>query len=162
MTTSAAYGLAQKLYVAYYGRPADTSGRQYWADRIDAEGVSNDVINSFGNSAEAQGLYNSDVAGNLTIAYWLMLNRAPDQGGLDYWVNQINTGQYSFAGAVWAIASGVTGADGNTMNGKTSTAAIFTSALYTAQGNYGTFYTTDRQAQIARDWMTWYGPECGR
>ena len=71
MATQESLDRVQQLYVAYYGRPADQEGQEYWADRLDAEGEGA-IINAFGNSeeyaakAEGQGnaclLYTSDAA----------------------------------------------------------------------------------------------------
>ena len=43
----------QRAYIAYYGRPADPGGLNYWAARMDAAGGSIDaIIDAFGNSNE--------------------------------------------------------------------------------------------------------------
>ena len=56
MATQESLDLAQTLYVAYYGRPADRAGLNYWADEIDANGV-DAMVNAFGNSAEFEARF---------------------------------------------------------------------------------------------------------
>ena len=56
--------LVQKLYIAFYGRPADPMGLRYWASQLpdnsapDSQAVK-DLINAFVNSAEAQSRFGS-------------------------------------------------------------------------------------------------------
>jgi hypothetical protein len=60
MATTASLNFVQDLYIAYYGRPADPLGLSYWATQIDnANGDTSQVVNAFGNSAEAQAIYGS-------------------------------------------------------------------------------------------------------
>jgi len=35
MTTTTHTNTVQGMYIAYYGRPADKGGLDYWADRLD-------------------------------------------------------------------------------------------------------------------------------
>ena len=46
----------QKIYLGFYGRPADISGMLYWRDRLIKEGFGS-IIEAFMTSAEAQVLY---------------------------------------------------------------------------------------------------------
>ncbi len=39
MATAQSIQRVQELYIAYYGRPADPEGLEYWADRLDAVGA---------------------------------------------------------------------------------------------------------------------------
>jgi uncharacterized repeat protein (TIGR02543 family) len=74
----------QKAYVAYYGRPADPSGLDYWAVRMDAEGGSlNAIIQAFGTSAEFNRRYGGMTNTQLvTKIYQQTLGRDPDPTGL--------------------------------------------------------------------------------
>ena len=48
----------QKIYIAFYQRPADPAGLRYWAQRMEAAGGDQAaVIDAFANSAEATDLY---------------------------------------------------------------------------------------------------------
>ena len=40
MAAAAYYDAVQKLYIAYYGRPADPLGLQYWSNEIEKAGGS--------------------------------------------------------------------------------------------------------------------------
>ena len=47
-------------YLAYYGRPADPVGLEFWADRLEAEGGNLDsIIEEFGESQEYQDRFGS-------------------------------------------------------------------------------------------------------
>jgi len=64
MSWQANVDLVQKLYIAFYGRPADPGGLRYWASQLpdnsapDSQAVK-DLINSFVNSSEAQSRFGS-------------------------------------------------------------------------------------------------------
>ena len=48
----------QKIYIAYYGRPADPEGQQFWADQLEASGGDlSAIIDVFGDSDEFQDVY---------------------------------------------------------------------------------------------------------
>ncbi|MGT2493938.1 hypothetical protein ACU4GD_34210 [Cupriavidus basilensis] len=58
MAASAYYDQVQKVYIAYYGRPADPVGLEHWSTKLDlAGGNLNAIIDAFGNSAESNALY---------------------------------------------------------------------------------------------------------
>ena len=43
------YSAVQKAYIAFYGRPADKVGLEYWAGQLDtANGNLSTIINAFG------------------------------------------------------------------------------------------------------------------
>ncbi|MDP4949380.1 MAG: hypothetical protein NWQ70_04260, partial [Burkholderiaceae bacterium] len=54
------YSAVQKAYIAFYGRPADRVGLEYWAGELDtANGNLSTIINAFGTSTEALALFGS-------------------------------------------------------------------------------------------------------
>ena len=56
----------QKIFIAFYQRPADPAGLKYWADRVDvAGGKIESVIDAFATSAEAKALYGTIDATNI-------------------------------------------------------------------------------------------------
>lgn len=90
MAVSGYFDAVQKIYIAFYQRPADPAGLRYWAERLEAaDGDSTTIINAFANSAEAQRLYGpinddtiGDVVGNI---YQALFGREPDAAGKAYY-----------------------------------------------------------------------------
>lgn len=116
----------QQLYVAYFGRPADTGGLENFKAQLalanapadiqsmDAAYTSNNavkaLIDSFGVSVEANSLYgNSDTAAFVTAIYTNVLNRLPDPNGLQFWVSAIDQGILTKERASFSIMAGAMG-----------------------------------------------------
>jgi hypothetical protein len=81
--------LMQQYYIAYYGRPADPEGLDFWVQAIELGALSfEDAIAAFGASAEFALIYGDDPTPEefFTAAYQNILNRAPDAGGLAFWL----------------------------------------------------------------------------
>lgn len=87
-------GEVYRLYQAAFGRTPDTSGLGYWISQADKGLSQHDIANSFVSSAEFVKLYGaaSSDSAFLTALYQNVLHRAPDQGGQDYWIGQMQHG----------------------------------------------------------------------
>jgi hypothetical protein len=73
------------LYRDILGRPADTTGLDYWVNQLQS-GVSRaTVAQAFLNSPE-------HLSAEVTSYYQSFLNRAPDSVGLAYWVSKLEAG----------------------------------------------------------------------
>jgi|GEM_PF-3528389 len=125
----------QQLYVAYYGRPADSAGLQYWADRADAEGQGA-IINAFGASQEFQDnfgdLSNANLVNNL---YDQLFGREADPDGLAYYTGVLNAEEKSLAEIAVTISNAAQGSDKQTFDAKVDAAAEYT-AEYGAAEDY--------------------------
>jgi len=100
-------------YLAYYGRPPDPGGLEYWSGRLDREGGDiNSIINAFGESQEYQErfgeLSNVQLVTNL---YDQLFGRAPDQGGLDFYVGKLDSNAWTLQKISLVILGGVQGDD---------------------------------------------------
>ena len=95
MAASTYFDQVQQLYIAYFGRPADTVGQTYWATQIDAaNGSIASVIAGFSASAESVALFGSATsAQKVTAIYQNAFGRAPEAAGLAYWVAQLDSGK---------------------------------------------------------------------
>lgn len=127
----------QQLYIAYYGRPADPSGLDYWTGRANAEGL-NAVVNAFGNSEEATNLYGSlTVQARVNKLYQNMFGRDADVDGLNFYTGKVLDGTYTLASLAKHILDGVnpdvpeSKADGDTLAKKLAAANAFTAGLDT-------------------------------
>lgn len=145
METMTSAQLAQLLYVAYYGRPADASGQQFWADQIDAVGIEG-VAADFGASAEFEArlgdLTNEELVQNL---YQQLFGRDGEQAGVDYWVNLLENGT-PLAQIALEIANGAQNDDVTAINNKVAVAQKFTDLA-------GDEYSGDEAANTARDFL---------
>jgi hypothetical protein len=117
--------LAQKFYVAYFGRPADAAGLAAMVAQFAGAGVPTDtlafvdayqsnatvkaLIDSFGNSAESAALYHGTNREFVSAIYDNLLGRAPDLDGLNFWTAGVDAGLSRGV----AVLNIVAGAEGN-------------------------------------------------
>lgn len=139
------YPLVQRLYVSYFGRPADPAGLDFYAGHYLLAGADlhpgsldqaylNDpfirmLIDSFGTSKESNDLYPGDNATFIGAIYANLFNRLPDEGGKAFWIAALDSGAVNRAAAALAIMNGAQGSDADIIASKVSAASAFTSAL---------------------------------
>ncbi len=148
--------IAQKLYVAYFGRPADSNGLRSMVEQFIAAKVPNTgtadfiaayssnaavkaVIDAFGNSSESAALYSGTNADFVTAIYQNVLGRAPDAAGRAFWAGAIDSGNLARGAAAMNILAGAetntTAAgllDAALIANRITVAANFTTAIDTA------------------------------
>lgn len=82
-----------RLYQAYFLRIPDTGGLSYWIDQKLAGVEFQSISEAFAGSQEFQDRYGSlDNSAYTSLVYNNVLERAPDQAGLDFWTNSLNAG----------------------------------------------------------------------
>ena len=117
-----------KIYLAYFGRPADPTGMAHWQSQSDLL----EVANAFAQSPEYQSLYAaSDSAQLVTNIYQNLFKRAPEAEGLKYWVQQLDGGKLLPGEAALTILQSAQGKDAAALNAKLDAAQAFLSALNT-------------------------------
>ena len=88
MTSIATAMDVEKAYLAYFGRPADTGGMNYWIGKSVA-----DMDAGFASSHEYATLYNGMTNDQrVEQVYQNLFGRPSDPGGKAYWVGQLNAG----------------------------------------------------------------------
>lgn len=76
----------QNAYVAFFNRPADVAGLNYWSSYA---GSSADLLNTLAASAEYQALYAGlNPTQLVNTVYQNLFGHEPDVAGLSYWVSQ--------------------------------------------------------------------------
>ncbi len=96
----------QKLYIAYFGRPADPSGINYWLSNL------NNFLNVKEISSELsiQEEYKGQVSNNKSIEFKInklylnLFNRKVDFEGLNYWIDKIDN-KYNISDIVCDLIS---------------------------------------------------------
>lgn len=82
-----------RLYRAYFNRIPDYPGLQYWIGRFQDGTPLNTISQAFASSPEFINTYgNLDNRGFATLVYQNVLGRNPDNGGLNFWVDQLQNG----------------------------------------------------------------------
>ncbi len=171
VAASAYNTVVQQLYIAYFGRPADTSGLSNFTGRlaqanaattmagIDAAYKTNaaikELVDAFGTSTESAALYSGGTSAFVTAIYTNVLGRAPDSAGLAYWINEIDKNGLTRGNAALSIMDGAQTntstqgvIDGSIVSNKTTVGVAFTTSLVTASQIAG--YSGDAAAASAR------------
>ena len=124
----------QKLYVAYFNRPADAAGLAYWENVIQSGAGNLAAISAaFARTPEYKLAYGADAA-QLVVGrvYQNLFGRAAEAEGLAYWSGLLQKGSLSIDAIVKNIADGAQGSDIAIYNNKVLAASAFTAALDTA------------------------------
>jgi len=124
----------EKIYIAYYQRPADPEGLIFWAKMLDAEGGDlTKIIDAFANSPESQALYGeiteANIADVVKAIYNAAFNRDPEPAGLQYYVNGFKEGKFTPATIMLNILDGAQGVDKVVLENKIESALNFTKAI---------------------------------
>ncbi len=142
--------VVQRIYLAYFGRPADPAGLAFHAARFADFNTAYSIldltlsypgradvrqlVDNFGNSTESQELYpGADSTLFITAIYRNLLNREPDAAGLAYWVAAIANGHLTRPQAALSIMAGARGSDVTLIDLKLKAATDFMNGLDTPQ-----------------------------
>lgn len=165
------FDTVQKVYIAFYQRPADPAGLYYWSQRVNAEnGNLSAVIDAFANSAEATRLFfptaaegetlydlltEENIGGVIDAIYLALFNRAPDEAGKQFYVDGFADGTFTAGNIMLNILNGAQGDDAVAVANKLEVANLFTTTLDPEQDGIGPFQATYNAAdeQVARDWL---------
>jgi len=124
----------QKLYVAYFSRPADAAGLTYWENIVTANGGNTAAVSTaFANSQE----YKDTFVGQsqyqiINTIYMNLFGRPAEPAGLAYWGQGLINGTFTVAEAVTTIAGAAQGTDATAYANKVAAATAFTTALDTS------------------------------
>jgi S-layer protein len=125
--------LIQQLYVAYFNRPADVAGLNYWTNALANGGKIADIAKSFSQQTEYTSLFAGKQPDEIVnIIYTNLFGRGAEQAGLDYWGAKLQAGLVSVADVVLQVAGGATGTDLTAYNNKVDASKAFTTELNTA------------------------------
>ncbi len=141
----------QNAYVAFFNRPADVAGLNYWSSYA---GSAADLLDTFAQSAEYQDLYaNLNNTQLVNAVYKNLFNHAPDVAGLNYWVAQLDSGALSIGNVAYAINKGAQGTDAAIITNKVAAAEAFTDALDTTEEIVGYASVSATGIADVRSWL---------
>lgn len=115
-----------RAYLAYFGRPVDATGVQFFASRSEGE-----VAAAFDASRESQDLYGLSLPLKINSIYHNLFNRDAEAADLQYWSTLVITGRISAPAATLEILKGALGSDAAAVQNKLAASSAFTRALDT-------------------------------
>jgi len=167
--------IVQQLYIAYFGRPADPSGLENFAAELALSHAPTDVqalnaaygsniairglVDAFGTSEESRALYPGDTRSFIAAIYRNVLNRSPDNEGLDFWVDAVERRGLTRAHASFSILAGALAnptaqgrVDAMLINRRVAAGSEFTAALNRA--GLASAYRGNAAATAARNMLS--------
>ena len=145
----------QELYVAYFGRPADPAGLDYWTNVVEAQGGSTTAVSaSFATQPEyVVAFYQKTPAQIVDQIYANMFARgASTTDGRSYWVDLLAKGTVGVSTIVAEVMKGAIGTDATAVENKIEAATAFTAALDLESEQAG--YAGNDALALAKAWIT--------
>ncbi|BBB69038.1 hypothetical protein UNDYM_4785 [Undibacterium sp. YM2] len=140
----------QKLYIAYFNRPADPNGLAYWMAQSFTLGQ---IADSFSKQAEYATVYaGKTTEDTVNTIYNNLFGHKADVAGLNYWTGQLLNGKVTLGQAALAILGGATGADKVAVDSKVAAATSFTTAIDTNEEIVA--YSLPANTALAKDWLS--------
>lgn len=129
---------AEKVYLAYFGRPADTDGMLTTVVQIkDAGGDKAAIASMFADSPESQAFYaGKTIAQKVDTVYQQLFDRPAEKAGLDYWVEMLSLGRINQVTMCVNILDGALGNDAIIVDNKVDAALAFSEHITPANYIY--------------------------
>ncbi|WP_338764760.1 DUF4214 domain-containing protein [Massilia sp. METH4] len=145
-----------QLYHRVLDRAADEGGLQFWGDRLADGATRGEVALALADSPEklampADVAFGATDVATLVRLYSALFDRAPDEGGLNWWIGVHGAGN-SMAGIADAFVAGTEGSGWyGALDDAEFTAALYRTALHREAGAGEAQYWTDLLANGALD-----------
>lgn len=123
----------QQLYVAYFNRPADYAGLDYWTNVVAGQKGSTALVSAaFAAEAEYKteyaGLSNADIVNKI---YMNLFGRPAEEAGKAFWAAALDSKATTIDKVVADVVKGAQGSDARAYENKVSGATTFTAQLDT-------------------------------
>jgi len=138
MATENSKKLVQNMYIAYYGRPADSEGLEYWASETDTKGLQS-ILDAFGTSPEYTKISNNlDNSALINRLFQFLFNRDAEEAGLNFYLDKLEatTDPWSLSTIAFRIFDGALNDDKKTIDNKVELADYFTTQHDPAKTKY--------------------------
>ena len=153
--------MVQKVYIAYYLRPADPAGLKWWAQQLkENNGDMSAIIDQYANSEEALRLWGEINSGNIESVidsiYQNLFNRPADEAGKQFYADGFRNGRFTAGSIVLDILNGASGEDAQAIEKKLVYCNTFVNVLDPDgdyQGPFEATYNAD-DAEAVRDLLS--------
>lgn len=154
----------QRLYVAYFNRPADPVSMSVYESLLPTDTVATQAElqalaeTYFSPSAEYTSLYagktNTQIVDQL---YQNIFGRAAEVDGLVFWAAELTAGRETIASIALQLSYSAQGTDADVVSNRIEAANSFTTGLTTSEQITG--YSGDAAAASARTWLATVGSD---
>jgi hypothetical protein len=150
------YNDIQKLYVAYFNRPADAAGLAYYEGVLEAAKGSATVMAQisadFAKSTEYTAAFSGKTSAQIVdIIYTNIFGHAADAAGNKFYADNLDAKKVTLADVVTEVAKGAQGSDLTAYNNKLAAAAAFSAAVDTDAEKKG--YSGDAANKVAKAFL---------
>jgi len=154
MAVSEYYNQVYKMFVTYFGRPPAESGLDYYAGLLDENGGDLAVIvDDFYNSDESAAFFDGKtVEGQVNQVFQNAFGRDAEVDGLNYWANEVRTGEIAVSQLAATVAFNADEADTAVLDAKVDTAEEWVADLDTTTKILE--YQTDAGKDGAREFLS--------
>ena len=147
VTAGSYHDVIRRFYLAYFGRPADVAGLDYWSvqylqrsfpasvsgftDAYAGDAAIRAFVDFYGASKESTELYAGDNGAFIGAVYRNLFNREPEADGRAFWLDKLERNVMTRPVAAFQIMRGARGLDLDIIEKKVAVAKRFTAALDT-------------------------------
>ena len=150
-TALSAQEAMQQVYLAFYGRPGDPGGVNYWIGQAGSSGPVG-ILDQFSSSLEANQLFaGMSDEGKVTFIYRVLFNRDPEGPGLAYWASELTGGKRTLQQISYEVLQGAQNEDLGKIRNKVAAAIYFSDQLQ-ARG-IAADYSAQADIFLARNWL---------
>jgi len=124
--------LIQQLYVAFFQRPADVAGLEFWSNALDAGSSLSGISAEFARQNEYRNKFTGlTPAQSVDLVFMNLVGRHADSGGLACYSHALEQGATTLASIVRDAAAGAQGNDAEYFQNKVVAAEISSMMLTT-------------------------------
>lgn len=144
----------QQLYVAYFNRPADFGGLDYWTNVVAAaNGDTSAVSAQFATSKEYTDVYKDMTSAQIVDkVYQNLFGRPAEEGGKKYWADLLDAKTISIDTVVREVGAAALTTDKEAYENKVAGATAFTAALDTPAEQAG--YQGEEALALAKEFIS--------
>jgi S-layer protein len=148
----------QGLYIAYFNRPADYLGLQFWTDAANKAGGINTVANAFAASSEYTTLYaGKSTAQIIDTIYMNLFGRHAELDGIKFWGSALDNKVLGIGNIAYQIMKGAQDTvggdqDATAVASKVAAATAFYNSLDTAAEVIA--YSGDTANALVKTWLS--------
>lgn len=142
----------EKIYIAYFNRPADNGGLTYWLEQVGNDPAKlENITAAFATVPEYLALYAGKTPeAVVNTIYQNLFGRAPDAGGFQFWTGALKSGSHNVSDLAYRTLDSAQLSDKTIIDNKAGAALEFTKSLSDLGGD--THYN-GAAIDAARAWL---------